>query len=138
MKNVISTLCFSIITFFAYSQEFEYLSILPETQIGTNVIETDDGDFIIGISKGPVFGAVYSFRLVKLNSQGTLINEIELPNDTFHLYISAMIKQDSGFVAIGQTTNLYTNQHYLWFGQFDNNLGSWGNLVEVKKNHLKA
>jgi hypothetical protein len=129
MKNLISTLCFSIITFFAYSQEFEYLSILPETQIGTNVIETDDGDFIIGISKGPVFGAVYSFRLVKLNNQGTLIHEIELPNDTFHLSISAMIKQGSGFVAIGQSTNLYTNQHFLWFGQFDNNL----TLIQSKK-----
>jgi hypothetical protein len=47
MKNLISTLCFSLITFFAYSQEFEYLSILPETQIGSNVIETDNGDLAI-------------------------------------------------------------------------------------------
>lgn len=129
MKNLISTLLLCILAHFAYSQEFEYLSILPEIQVGTNVIETNEGDFIISVNKSVHFDSAYHHRLVKLNHLGEYTQEAILKNDTFHLFMSVAIKEDLGFVIIGQGTNLYTNQKFLWFGQFDNNLA----LIQSKK-----
>jgi len=100
---------------------FEYIFSSPISEISRSLIEDEDGN---------IYFSVENFQygmILKINSQGELIDSITIHNSEGTCNLAELIRCDSGyFIALGNWTMDSTSQ--LWFVKFDSDL----NVIENK------
>ena len=118
-----------LLLFFSFSgylkaqHTFEKVISEPEDQIITNIIEDNDGNYIMVGRIKDTESNLYCGYIIKIDSTGSLLQEeIICPNDSISRLFFNIYSFDNHFYILGSKMVVYPDTSKLWFLKLNNNL----------------
>jgi hypothetical protein len=110
-----------------YAQSFELIYKTNFDDISTDAIETPDNSFVLTLSSGNFYEEDYQFKLIKISSEGLLIDSIEIvipENYALKELYNIYQVNDNLYLTTGLCRNKISDSLKIIIVQFDQNIES--------------